>query len=476
MIKRTIPAFSARPNTIGALSETDVLFVSEFQGKRVLRSLLVPPDLDEPGKLLDFFWQTALNSIWILPGTPLSRLASAAWFERASPHWVVVVRTSPHEPARPGCVVCWPRGSSQWGDARRLIFVFPEHAGWNWALADARSLLATVTYLEQVLKRPLDEGPELSAHRLLTESTRDLPPAELRVPSAEAHLVSRQDGTPVPLLEQAPDLAWMRPLSLIEQRQRYLHKYTHLSWSLAACLRVHLGGGAPEYSANGRAYDGMRSGIWRIQAERGGSLFDGKQLPSPREHEWLSTPQVKCCQDLGYQITVQEGYWWSQAHEILQPWAQRLWQAATRVSTDPQHFRHAQSRENSLRTITDLAHLGLTILAGKEHPDGWRRRDWWAQIVGRGRALLFAHLASLARKGTMPVLLTRNAIWVVSDNPNPLLAIPGLLTARRWKGYRVGYEVPLPLSREVQAMFRTTQDPDQVARALDMLAGEDFLA
>jgi hypothetical protein len=460
---------------IGVLSETEVLFVGRTQEKRVLRSLRVPPEIGEPGELLEFFWQTTFSSVWVMPATTLSRLATHAWFEQATPNWVVIPHAAPHEPTRPSCVVFWPRGGSQWRQARRLTLVFPEHAGWNWTLPDARSLLATVTYLEQVLTRSLIDAPEIVARQLLTELACDQPPAFLPVPQEKERLVSKPGAPALLMREHTRNLAWMRPLTLVEQRQRYLHKYTHLSWSLEACLSVQLGAGAPAYAANGRAYDGIRPGIWRVQAERGGSLFDGKRLPSGLESEWMSTPQVKCCQDLGYRIDVREGSFWSQAQAFLNPWAKTLWQAAECFHTHPQHYRHPQGRENTLRTITQLAHLGLTIITTEEQPDGWKRPDWGDQIVGRGRALLFAHLAALARKGTMPVLLDHDAIWVVSDNPNPLTAIPGLLTARTWNGYRAGYEVPLSLSREVQAAFRTTHDPDRLAMALDTLAGEDFL-
>lgn len=377
MIQRTSPASSPNSNTIGALSETDVLFVGMTQGKRVLRSLRVPPDIGEPSGLLEFFWQTAFSSVWVLPGTTLSRLATRAWFEQANPNWVVVVHSALHEPARPSRVSFWPRGSSQWGDARRLTFVFPEHAGWSWALPDTRSLLATVTYLEQVLARSLIDAPDLVARQLLAELTRDQPPAFLHLPQGDERLVSSQGGTPILMREQARDLGWIRPLTVAEQRQRYLHKYTHLSWSLAACLTVQLGAGASEYSANGRAYDGTSPGIWRVQAERAGSIFDGKRLPSGLESEWMSTPQVKCCQDIGYQVSVREGYSWSQAHAFLKPWAQTLWQAAERLSTHPQYYRHASGRENAWRAITQLTHLGMTVITTEEHTDRWNRPDWW---------------------------------------------------------------------------------------------------
>src|SRR3954452_15587738 len=104
MIKRTA---SPNSNMIGALSETDVLFVGITQEKPVLRKLRVPPDIGEPDGLLEFFWQTAFSSVWVLPGTRLSRLATCTWFEQANQNWVVVVHAAPHESTRPSSVLFW---------------------------------------------------------------------------------------------------------------------------------------------------------------------------------------------------------------------------------------------------------------------------------------------------------------------------------------------------------------------------------
>jgi hypothetical protein len=188
----------------------------------------------------------------------------------------------------------------------------------------------------------------------------------------------------------------------------------------------------------------------------------------------MSTPQVKCCQDIGYQIQVREGYYWQEAHTLLKQWATTLWQAGERLHTHSQLYRHTQARTNASRTITRLSQRGVAILAEEQTVGGWARPDWWAQIVGRSRATLFAHLVGLVRKGTMPVLIDRDAFWMVSNDPNPLTAVPGLLKASKWRGYTIGYEAPLPLSQEVRTIFRTAEPADQLAMALDRLAGEVF--
>ena len=457
----------------GVLTESEVQLVEAVAGKHVLRSLLLPAEASELSGLVEFLWQAELSEVWVLPSTTLSQSVTRADCEQAPPHWTTVVRPAPGNPARPSCVLLWPREGSR-RPGRQLALVFPEHAGWGWVLPDAKSLLATVTYLDQVLGRPVLDAPELLAHQLLTEQTLDQPTTSLRSSSIDLYRMLTSNGTPLPILEHARDLVWRRPLTLQEQRERYLHKYTHLSLSLQAATTASLGVGVPQHSPTGRAYDGHRPGLWRVEAEPAGSLFDGRRLPNCLAGEWMSTPQVQCCRNIGYQVHIREGYIWPEALPVLQRWAITLWQAAERLHTHPQLFRHTQARANASSTIINLSERGVATLAEGQAAGGWGRPDWWASLVGGSRAALFAHLVRLVRKGSMPVLVAHDALWVVSNDPNPLTAVPGLVTARPWQGYIVSYVDPLPLSGEVQAVFRATEDASHLAQRLDTLALEAF--
>ncbi|HEY1348941.1 MAG TPA: hypothetical protein VGF67_04875 [Ktedonobacteraceae bacterium] len=451
---------------VGVLSDSEVLLLGVVRGRRALRSLFVPPDLSEPHALCAFLWEEELRSVWVMPDTSLSRNASEDWLAQVRQHWAVVTHVGP-EPARPACIFLWPKQSNarpgEPRQARRLALVFPQHAGWKWKLSDPRSLLASVTYLEQVLARPLTDAPDLLAQQLLSEL---LPhnPSSPSFPASQgpAHTWSGNEQV----------LSWARPLTLAELRQRYLHKYTHLSWYLQGCLTLRLGMGNAEYSSNGRAYDALRPGLWRIQVDRAGSVFDNKRLPACPQSAWVSTPQVKCCQDAGYRVEVSEGYCWPQAQELLKPWADMLWQAAERLCLHPRSYQHTQGRANCYQALADLVQRGLATIARDREHTGWERPDWWAAVVGRARAVLFAHLAGMARKGAMPVLLHQNALWVVADDPNPFTAVPGLLSLQKWRGYIPGYRVPLTLSRDVQTALRTSEQPARIAAALDALAEE----
>jgi hypothetical protein len=448
-------------NRIGVLTDTEVLLVDVVQGKQALRTNLLPVDGDKLSVLFEYLFQLGLSEVWVLPTSRLSQTAKCAWFEESNEAWMAVVHPKPFEQDRPICALLLPKLIGQ-RERRRLTIVFPEHAGWGWTIPDATSLLATVTYLDQTLERPVSDSPELVSHQLLTELVPEQPESRSRSSIIDSHIL--------PIMENIRELEWMRPLTLVEQRQRYLHKYNHIALSLEACTAVKLGIGVPEFSSTGRDYDGICPGIWRVDIEPAGSIFDGKKLPYFIEDKWISTPQIKCCEDIGYRVYVREGYYWPQSFEPLKQWATTLWLAGERLHS--QRLRHMQGKANAIHTIKLLAELGGNAVIKEKQDGGWDRYDWWVQIAGRSRAILFTHLARFARKGVMPVLLNRDAFWFVSNDPDPISIVPWIRATQRWRGYDAGYHVPLPLSNEVKAIFRSGESADKVARSLDALAGE----
>jgi hypothetical protein len=458
--------------SVGVLSDDELLFVDTVQGKPVWRTLLVPLNaLEGPEGLLAFLWETGLERFWVMPASRFSQ--SSAWFEAARNRWSILSRAGVDKPGRAARILFLPKDNGP-RQTRQLVLLFPEYAGWDWKLSNMHSLLATVSYLEQVLERPLADASEQVARQLLSDLTRDGPLAAFRASAGNAGTLCDREGNPIPLWEYMRDMAWMRPLNRGEQRGRYLHKYTHLSLSLQAALRVLLGGGAAQHSVNGRAYDGARPGIWRVHAEAAGSVFNGKQLPGMLlEQPWRSTPQVACCQEIGYHTQISEGWYWQESYPLLQTWAARLWQAAERLHTNSQRYRHVEARNNAFSAITRLAQLGIDLIGQTREAGGWGRPDWWAQLVGGGQAQFFRQLVQLVRKGIMPVLVVGNAFWLVSDEANPTAAAPLLFSSRRWSGYMVGYQTPLPLSNVVKEAFQKAEQAGELGKRLDALASGD---
>ncbi len=454
--------------TVGVLTEQELLCYDTFaDGKHQLRSVLLPLDVTAQGDLLAFLWNHELHAVWVMPATRWSRTLTRSWFQSQERKWMVLPRGAPQESEQLHTVLLWPSDGRPLS-GRQLLMAFPEAAGWTWHLTDGTSLLATLTYLERVLGRPVSDGPTSLAGQLLT----DLIPSGAFTPLKQE--TWDESATPLSSDTTTCHLNWMRPLTRAEQQSKYLHCYSHLSLQLEACLQLRLPTGDSTYSARGRAYDGNYPGVWRVQVERAGSVFDGKYLPACLDDAWMSTPQVQCCRTLGYRVQVLEGVAWPHSHLSLQHWAQTLWQAAGRVAYPSPLFKHEEGRTNTAASVAQLAHLGLAQFS-PEHPESaWYRAEWWQQIVGGGRAVLFAHLARLVKRGVMPVLLHRDALWIVSDDPNPLTAVAGLLSGSRWTGYYVAYPTPLPLARDVQHIFHTVSSPAEAVRVLDALVHEEL--
>src|SRR5262249_48611828 len=102
-------SITSASTVIGILMDNELLLLEAVYGKRVLRSLQLPADVSEPGRLLKSLWDAGLHSAWVMPATTRSRTATCSWLEQANNHWVVSVHPDPQEPTRPIRALLWPR-------------------------------------------------------------------------------------------------------------------------------------------------------------------------------------------------------------------------------------------------------------------------------------------------------------------------------------------------------------------------------
>jgi len=184
MIKRDTLNIIMNPRTtIGVLNETEVLLVDTVGGKSMLRSLLLPAEASDLSGLAEFLWQAELTEVWVMPTTSYSRTVACAGLAQVH-HWTTVIHRAPSNPERSACVLLWPREGGRSGH-RRLALAFPEHSGWGWVLPDAKTLLATVTYLDQVLGRSVADAPELVAPSC-SPNSRPISPPRRSVPHSSS--------------------------------------------------------------------------------------------------------------------------------------------------------------------------------------------------------------------------------------------------------------------------------------------------
>jgi hypothetical protein len=289
-----------------------------------------------------------------------------------------------------------------------------------------------------------------------------------------------EDGTMVPLKKSARDLTWKRQLTAKEKKMKFVHKYDKNSMYLASCTGILLGEGDPE-QVGGDAYDDRLPGFWMVKADRAESPYNGVELPSPVRTQWMTTPVVQCCRKLGYQVDVIEGYQWrdpGRYHRTLESWANMLWAVRQSLKTSSPTFnseyKHIQGRENAYSTIGAIAHVGIGKLGDEDTSGGLFRPDIWALVVGRSFANIFYNIETFRKAGYIPALVYTDALWYVSNDPDPQTALPGIVDKQdKLGGYKVVYNPPLAMSKDVIDAFAKIDSPTKLVRRLNELAGED---
>jgi hypothetical protein len=233
------------------------------------------------------------------------------------------------------------------------------------------------------------------------------------------------------------DLLWSRPLTDDERRCTWLHRYDKNNAYVAAAGGANLGAG--EYVVeNHPTFDAKVPGLWHVIL-KGESAFNGRDLPHPtgeRADSWQYTATVHLAQQLGYQVTILEGVFFPEYHQTLRPWYELISKARQQLR-EPGAFKNAQAQTvayNALKNVYTGSLGKLAEQARAEKQDRLYRPDWWFGIVTLNKALLLLKIAALARDGYRPVAAHTDALYFVSQEADPLQAIPGLVTAEQGIG------------------------------------------
>jgi hypothetical protein len=466
--------------TVKINPEVAVLDDEQFTTAKMERTALTSPIIH----LADLARQALtanVTTIWVLPGSQLSQRVDRSFITSAGEEWDAFASYSRLDENRPMFARIWRKNTS--GRAGRTLYVgFPEWGTWPWKCPDVVTLLATITYIESAIGLPVLWSPGHMALDLLKALNVEKRASWLSPLPTDLRTLPTSDGRTLPIMKCARDLTWKRPLTPREKKMKWIHKYDKNSMYLASATGLLVGEGNPEY-VTGEAFDDRLPGIWRITANRGDSPYDGMKLPTPARTEWMTTAMVACAKALGYEVQVHEGYQWHEHgkyHRTLESWANMLWAArqslkTTSPSFDPT-FKHPQGRENAYDTIGAIAHVGVGKLADDSTSGGLYRPDLWALTVGRACANIFYNVDSLRKKtGLTPVLIYTDALWFISNDPNPETAISGIVdtTGSKLGGYKVVYKHPLALTKEVIDAFEKIESPTKLTRRLNVLAGED---
>lgn len=408
--------------------------------------------------LLEASEALALDRVWIVPGSKLSTACSDVaanldgWSTAAS--------------------YCDPKARDRYNyvSARRVekrhedrIQVgLSEWHYWPWKVDRPRTLLGTVTYLQNGLGVPVEWSPAhvgLDFLRLKNQQTWQwFTPLKINIE------------------EQWPGFKYGNTCKEIHWRLRgelppgkYIFKVDGNSKHPAACTGVNLGEGDPEFFSGAMIaafYDGKKPGFWEVEINPQQSIFDGLRAPA-YSGQYLSTDLIEELRKRGYAIKIKSGWAWKTYHQTLRRPMTELYAMRLAARKDREL---STAHENVYKSYNAILHAIPGRLGDADGRDPhFRRRDWWAQIVSKSIATGFYYDWAIYQKtGLLPVCEDVDARLYVTDEPDPAKALPGFIDREKLGAYKDEYV--MRITPEIREWFRDPSISDKgVMRRLNEL-------
>jgi hypothetical protein len=338
----------------------------------------------------------------------------------------------------------FPTALTPWLDLRKkgeagsgVSIVFPlydEHAVWG-VDTDGATLLAGLLAYASTVGAPYYRSPGRTGTDLLqdlgkrgAESKRAFP-ERLPAPAGQADTVQ--------------EVSWMRTLSPAERAKTYLHSYDKNAQWLSAAGVVELG----------------LSGIEERRDPAGQLPFD-KKLPSywlariaSAEERWACTPTVAWALERGQTVAITEAHVWTQHSRAMETWYERLRTARTALYADPTPA--GRLALGALKLTYSLTISGFNSVWQRDRKSPLYRPDWRHLIIAQANADLSRALHKMDRDGYTPVAVHKDAVYLVSDEPDPVAACPPSVTLGTGLGHFKVQDAAIPLETVLPAFDGT---------------------
>lgn len=195
---------------------------------------------------------------------------------------------------------------------KRIQIAVVENTPWPWTGCESpKTLIATLAYLEDTLKLPIEWTPGHMAIEVLRQKNAIrwswLAPmtTNLEQHGFEYGIVSGEITD------------WH---SSLPQDGEYELKIDSNSDYGAGMTGLNVGEGNPRWVSGSdvvnAAYDKKRPGLWSVEILDHG-MWDGKQLPSFQDYTWMSTDMIEELRNQGLKIVLSKGWYWPVYHQTL---------------------------------------------------------------------------------------------------------------------------------------------------------------
>lgn len=238
---------------------------------------------------------------------------------------------------------------------------------------------------------------------------------------------------------------WQRPGGMTpEERGRgWLHQYDKTAAWMSAYSNVGLGIGEPVHAADGMPYSPKYAGFWRVPEVPGRGL-DGlpefKFGDAPEGGHWLRTPAVDLLRQIYPDWTpeVLEAWYWPDTRRALNGMYDNLKRSRDYILSAIEDDRPGGKWAKQVNGKLYQSFWGyLQRVAGPKQDyetggnldrDIYWRPDWSGALVELAAANTYRALMGFAQSEHYAMTLNVDAITIASDEPNPLLAKPALMT------------------------------------------------
>ena len=383
-----------------------------------------------------------IDVLWVMPGSGFSKRIEQDDF-RSIDRERYNVYTSDYD--REGRKPSFGRVRRQEQGAYNLHISFPEHQEWKsardgdkgrWAAPSAATLLRTVVYL----KRELDVNIVWSPATIGMDIMRGMHRDEVILPFPESWGY-RWDAIDRQMADWNfwSKILWdgyklLPGLSEDDRKKKYIVGLDKNGQFVGASSSALLGSGEP-IEVDAASYKPEVPGFWHYTITGiDNTRFNGRDLPCPlsRDDGYASTELIRAALHVGVELKIHDGIMWEKGKKYLARWAKDMWDHRVNLSnekryTDPIARRNAQGSAKKMANGV----IGKFRAVGRDNRPISREYyhpDWQRGIVHQATASQTFTLNRLQRDfNVLPVLVSKDAFYVLTDEEDMAKVAPGLL-------------------------------------------------
>ncbi len=327
------------------------------------------------------------------------------------------------------------RKKGEAGSGVSLVFpLYDEHAVWGLDTDGATLRAALVAYAGAV-GAPYYSSPGRTGTDLLQELGK-------RGAGSQREFPERLPG-PAGQAETVTELSWLRTLSPAERAKTYLHSYDkNAQWlSAAGVVELGLSGIEERHDPGGKVpFDKKLPGYWRARI-------------AGAEEQWACTPTVAWALERGQAVAITEAHVWTIHSRAMETWYERLRTARTALYADTTPA--GRLALGALKYTYALTISGFNSAWHKEKRSPLYRPDWRHLVIAQANANLSRALHKMDRAGYTPVAVHKDAVYLVSDEPDPVAACPPSVTLGTGLGHFKVQDAAIPLETVLPAFDGT---------------------